>query len=105
MKRVAREFCSTDTLVHPEPRMVRALGFSCLGFSCLGFLCALYRLNALGLSHLLRHSPELEGTPPLVSKGGLFRSGTTALPLSPLGFLSQESRFTNHESLAPKAHA
>ena len=55
MKRVALEFCATDTLLYPEPRRVCALGF-------------------FPLRH---HSPELEGAPPLVRKGGLLRSNAT----------------------------
>ena len=48
MRRVAQEFCGTDTLV-----------------------CA------LGFSPLRHHPDELEGAPPLVSKGGLLRPNTT----------------------------
>jgi hypothetical protein len=51
MKQVAREFCGTGT-----------------------YVCALESLCALGSPPLRRYSPEPEGAPPLVSKGGLLRS-------------------------------
>jgi hypothetical protein len=43
----------------------------------LGFLCALCCLCALGSSLSRRYSPELEGAPPLVCKGGLLRPDVT----------------------------
>ena len=58
MKRVPQEFCGTDTLV-----------------CALGFLCALW------FSPSRHHSPDLEGAPPLVCKGGLLRSNGTIPPL------------------------
>ncbi len=61
MKQVAQQPCGTDTPACPESRSVCALGF----------------LRALGCSLARRPSPELEGAPPLVCKGGLLRSNAT----------------------------
>ena len=103
MNRVAQEFCGTDTLVYPEPRKVypeprRAYP------ACPDLQGEPRRVRTLGFSSSRHLSPELEGAPPLMSKGGLFRSDATALPLSPLGSLFHESRFTSHESLTLGAH-
>jgi len=91
MKQVAQALCGTDT-------PVCALGFPCFGISCLGFVCALVSSSSR------RHSPELEGAPPLVCKGGLLRSNATNFLISHLGFFFHESRFIAHESLPPEAH-
>jgi len=89
--RQAQEIHSTDTLA------------CALGFLCLAFLCVFRCLRALGFSSLRHRPDELEGAPPLVSKGGLLPSNVKAPPFSPLGFLSHGSRFTSHESPTPEA--
>jgi hypothetical protein len=90
MKRVAHEHRGTATRVYP---------------ACPALRGASRRVCALGSSVSRHHSPELEGAPPLVSKGGLLRSNATAPFLSPLGFLFHGSRFTSHESLTLEAHS
>jgi hypothetical protein len=76
MKQVAQTVYGTDTIVYPEPRRVYP--------ACPGLqgepqgACAPGLPRALGFSSLRRHSPELEGAPPLVSKGGLLRSNAKA---------------------------
>ena len=82
-------------------RMVLRSGRFCLPSSAtISLPCA------PGFSFSRHHSPELEGGLPFApfAKGGLFRSNATAPPLSPLGFLFHESRFTSHESLTLEAH-
>ncbi len=76
------------------------------GRFCLPSNATISPLCAPGFSFSRHHFPELEGGLPFApfAKGGLFRSNATAPPLSPLGFLFHESRFTNHASLPPKAH-
>ena len=59
------------------------------------------RLSTENLQLATVHS----GAPPLVRKGGLVRSNATAPPVSPLGFLFPESRFTSHESRSSSAEA